>query len=197
MKKAIRFLLSVLLTLVVGTGFSQTTDSLSVFPNPFAVSTTIHFDLVQSDTITLRVYNSFGLIISSYYESSILDSGTYDINLNGDSLADGIYFVLLNIGSNRKITRKAIKVGATSRLEDIKTGPEGIIYPNPTTGRITIPQIGNKTILLTDYNGKLIKSITTDQKELSLSDLPTGQYLLSILANQGAARTVYKLWKKD
>lgn len=197
MKKAKQLLLSALLTLLAGTGFSQTTDSLSVFPNPFAVSTTIHFDLVQSDTITLRVYNNFGLTIHSYYESAILESGSYDINLNGDSLGNGIYFVLLNIGSNRKITRKAIKVGTTSRLEVIKTSPEDFIYPNPTTGWITIPQIGYKTIELTDLNGKMVKSITTDQYEISLANLPTGQYVLSILTNKRATRTVHKLWKSE
>jgi hypothetical protein len=197
MKKAKQLLISVLLTLSVGTGFSQTLDSLSVFPNPFSVSTNIHFDIVQSDTITLKVFSAFGQTIRTYYQSAILPGGSYDINFSGDSLGDGIYFVRLDIGSTKFLTKKAIKTGTASRLEDIMVDPKLIVFPNPTTDRITIPLSGFKTIVITDLSGKMVKSITTDQNELSLSDLAAGQYELSILTSQGTIWRVQKIRKVE
>ena len=99
MKKINRLLIATLLTFYFGTTYSQTTDSLSVFPNPFVSSTTIHFDLVQSDTITLRVFNTFGQTISTFFQSTILPSGSYNINLLGDSLIDGLYIIRLDMAS--------------------------------------------------------------------------------------------------
>lgn len=197
MKKAKQLILLVLLTLSVGTGFSQTLDSLSVFPNPFSVSTNIHFEIVQSDTITLTVFNVFGQTIRIYYQSAILHGGSYDITLSGDSLVDGIYFVRLDIGSTKKLTKKAIKSGSATQLENIIADSKDFIFPNPTTGRITIPLVGEKTILITDLSGKMVKSITTDQNEISLSDLAAGQYELSIQSSQGTIRTVQKIQKSE
>jgi hypothetical protein len=111
MKKINRLLFVTLLTLCFGTSFSQTVDSLNVFPNPFASSTAIHFDIVQSDTITLRVFNPLGQTVRTFFQSTILPSGSYNINFVGDSLADGIYFIRLDIGSTKSITKKAVKSG--------------------------------------------------------------------------------------
>ena len=197
MKKAKQLLLSVLLTLSVGTGFSQSLDSLNVFPNPFSVSTNIHFDIVQSDTITLKVFNVFGQTIRIYYQSAILPGGSYDIDFSGDSLGDGIYFVRLDIGSTKFLTKKAIKTGTATRLEGTMADSRDFIFPNPTNDRITIPLSGFKTIVITDLSGKMVKSITTDQNELSVSDLPAGHYELSILTSQGTIWRVQKIQKRD
>ena len=197
MKKAKRLFLAVLMILSVGTSFSQTQDSLSVFPNPFSVSTNIHFDIVESDTITLRVFNLLGQAVWTYYQSIILPGGSYDINFDGNNLADGIYMVRLDIGSTKKITKKAIKSGNTSRLEDIQSDSKFIVFPNPTTGRINIPLSGVKTIVITDLSGKMVKSITTDQNEISLSDLAAGQYELSILTSQGTIGAVQRIQKSE
>jgi Secretion system C-terminal sorting domain len=197
MIKAKQILLAVLMMLCVGTSFSQTQDSLSVFPNPFSVSTNIHFDIVNSDTLTLRVFSVFGQAVRTYYQSTILPAGSYDINFAGDSLGDGVYFVILDIGSTKKLTRKAIKTGTSARLDDVKADQKGLIFPNPTTNRITIPLSGIKTIVITDQSGKMVKSINTDQDELSLTDLPEGQYVLSILNPNGAVGTKQKIQKRD
>jgi len=163
MKKINRLLFVTLLTLCFGTSFSQTVDSLNVFPNPFASSTTIHFDIVQSDTITLRVFNPLGQTVRTFFQSTILPSGSYNINFVGDSLADGIYFIRLDIGSTKSITKKAIKSGSTSIVEDNRVVNKLIVFPNPTNDHITIPINGKKTIIVTDLNGKIVKSLTTDQ----------------------------------
>ena len=114
MEKIKRLIIITFLTFCFEITFSQTTDSLSVFPNPFSISTTIHFDIVQNDTITLRVFNNVGQIVRTIFQSTILPSGSYNINLLGDSLVEGIYFVILDIGSAKRLTKKAIKSISTS-----------------------------------------------------------------------------------
>ncbi|HNI79420.1 MAG TPA: T9SS type A sorting domain-containing protein [Saprospiraceae bacterium] len=197
MKKIKRLLLVTLLTFSCGTTFSQTIDSLSVFPNPFATSTTIHFDIVQSDTITLRVFNPLGQTVRTFFQSTVLPSGSYNINFVGDSLADGIYFVRLDIGSTKSLIKKAIKSGSTAIIENNKVIDKIFIYPNPTNDLITIPISGNKTINVTDLNGKIIKTVTTDQQVISLLDLSAGQYFITILTNQNEIITTQKILKSE
>jgi len=195
MKKINRLLLATLWTFYFGTTYSQTTDSLSVFPNPFVSSTTIHFDLVQSDT--LRVFNLFGQTIRTYFQSTILPSGSYNINFLGDSLQDGVYIVRLDIGSTKSITKKAVKSGSTSIVEDNRVVNKLIVFPNPTNDHITIPINGNKTIIVTDLNGKIVKSLTTDQQIISLLDIAAGQYFITILTNQNEKITTQKILKSE
>lgn len=196
MKKIQRLLLTSLLTFYFGTTFSQSVDSLSVFPNPFSVSTTVHFDIAQTDTITLRVFNAVGQIIRTFFNSTILPSGSYNINWLGDSLSDGIYLARLDIGSTKTIIKKAIK-NATTPITDKKTEEKFNIFPNPTNDLLTIPLDGNKTIILTDLNGKILKSFTTDQKVISLLDIANGQYFITILLNKNEKITTQIIMKKQ
>lgn len=197
MKKIQRLLLTTLLTFYFGTTFSQTVDSLSIFPNPFSVSTTVHFDIAQTDTITLRVFNTVGQTVMTFFNSTILPSGSYNLNWLGDSIADGIYFVRLEIGSTKTITKKAVKSGSTSSIEDKKEVDNFFVFPNPTNDIITIPLVGNKTIILTDLNGKILKSFTTDQKVISISDIAAGQYFLTILNNKNEKLTTQIVMKQQ
>ena len=173
------------------------TDSLSVSPNPFNSLATIHFEIVQSDTITLNVFNSLGSIVKTFFQSTILPSGSYNINLLGDSLADGIYFIRLDIGSTKYLAKKVLKSSSVSGVEDIKTTEKLLIFPNPTNDLITIPIVGNKTIIVTDLNGKIIKYLTTDQQIISLLDIVKGQYFITILTNKNEIITTQKIIKGE
>jgi len=197
MKNIKRKFLVTLLTFCCGTTFSQTADSLSVFPNPFSSAATINFNIVQSDTITLRVFNALGQTVKTFFQSTILQSGSYNINLPGDSLVDGIYFIRLDIGSTKNKNRKVLKSSSISGISDNKAVDKVLIYPNPTNGRITIPVTGNKTIILTDLNGKTLKSFTTDQQVISLSDIAAGQYIITILTNKNEIIKTQKILKSE
>jgi hypothetical protein len=72
-----------------------------------------------------------------------------------------------------------------------------IVFPNPTNDHITIPINGNKTIILTDLNGKIVKSLTTDQQMISLLDIVAGQYFITILTNQNEKITTQKILKSE
>lgn len=181
MRNIYRKIFVLLFTLWVGTSYSQTVDSLGIFPNPFASSTTIHVDIIESDTITLRVFNNLGLTIRTFFQSTVMQSGSYNFNLIGNSLGDGIYFVLLDIGQSKQIVKKAIKNSSVLIVEGNNVVDKFIVFPNPTKDRLTIPMDGNKTILVKDLLGKIVRSFTTDQQTISLSGIAAGQYLITIL----------------
>jgi uncharacterized protein (TIGR02145 family) len=54
------------------------------------------------------------------------------------------------------------------------------VFPNPTGDLLTIPIDGRKIILIANLQGQIIKTIKTDTKTISLSDLATGNYIISV-----------------
>ena len=197
MKKIKPLILITLLTFACGPTFSQTVDSLSIYPNPFNTSTTIHFDLVQPDTITLQVFNPLGQTVRTFYQSTVLPSGSYHMNLNGDSLVQGIYIIKLDIGSTKSVVKKAFKISPTSIVENNKLDHQSIVFPNPTNDHITIPIQGNKNIIIADMHGNIVKSFTTDQQVISLLDIAAGQYLITILNNENEIIAKQKMIKGE
>ena len=197
MKNIKRTFLITLMTFCFEITYSQTTDSLSVYPNPFEHVATIHFDIIESDTITLEVFNSSGLSVKTFFQSTVLPSGSYNINLFGDGLVAGVYFVRLDIGSTKRITKSVIKVGATTGVLDNDIADQFLIYPNPTKDFITIPVPGIKTIMVTNLNGKILKYFETDQQVVSLSGITAGQYIIIVLTNENEIITTQSLLKID
>jgi hypothetical protein len=197
LKKIKPLILITLLTITCRPTFSQTVDSLTIYPNPFNSATTIHFDLVQTDTITLQVFNPLGQTVRTFYQSTVLPSGSYHMNLNGDSLIEGVYFIKLYIGSTKSIVKKAVKFGPTSIVENNKLDHQFIVFPNPTNDHITIPIQGNKTIIIVDMHGKIIKSFTTDQQVISLLEIAAGQYVITILNNENEIIATQKMIKGE
>ena len=90
------------------------------------------------------------------------------------------------------IAKKAVTIAAHREDNTGNTLPEeeagGIkVYPNPSNGLVTIQLDGSVTavsIIVTDINGKVLISNTTEgsSTQLSLGDYPAGIYLLSVNA---------------
>ncbi len=189
MKQLFKLLFIVFLTCYVNTTFSQTVDSLSIFPNPFNTSATIHFDMEQADTITLRLINLNGQILKTFYNSTVLPSGSYNINLAGDSLINGVYIVRLEIGSSKSITKKVAKTSTNTGVASNDKANQIDLYPNPTNEFITIPISGIKTIIITDNNAKVLKSFTTSNQTISLTELADGLYFITVISNNNQTFT--------
>jgi hypothetical protein len=119
------------------------------------------------------------------------------MNLNGDSLDEGIYYVKLDFGATNSIVKKALKVRTTSVVENNKLHHQLMVFPNPTNDHITIPVQGNKTIIVADLHGKMVKSFTTDQQVISILDIAAGQYLITILNNENELLTTQKIIKVE
>ncbi len=177
-------LLFSLLTFFVGQSTAQTVDSLNVFPNPFNTSATIHFDLAQSGTVSLRVFNLSGTKLLTYFQSTPLPSGSYNINLIGDTLPNGIYLVRLDIGSSKSITKKVSKISTTTGLTAKYSDKNKVLFPNPVSDMLSIPFEGEKTTIITDLNGRILQTNITSAKEISLLELTNGTYFINVMNHQ-------------
>lgn len=173
--------------------FSTNHDSLYISPNPFDSITIIHFNIVENDTITLQVYNRWGEVIRTYFQNTFLPSGSYSINFIADSLPNGTYLVGLFINSTKHLVAQATKsVVGINENEIVK--PKPILYPNPTTGLLAIPYNGTKTIIVTDLNGRILKSLTISTITISLSDLESGTYIVTILSGKEQILSTQKIF---
>lgn len=81
------------------------------YPNPFNRSTNIQFQLIQSNRVTLKIYNSLGQAIQTLLNAA-LHPGIYSIGWNGtdhsgNEVAAGIYFLQLKT-DEVSVTRKMI-----------------------------------------------------------------------------------------
>lgn len=163
--------------------FSTNIDSLYVSPNPFDSITIIHFNIVQNDTITLQVYDRWGNPVRTFFQNTLLPSGSYSINFIADTLPAGFYVVGLYINSAHPLTCNAVKKTVGINENEIVKSKK-LIYPNPTTGLLTIPYEGLKKIIVTDLNGRIIKCMNIKTNNISLSDLNNGTYILTILSDK-------------
>jgi hypothetical protein len=103
----------------------------------------------------------------------------------------------LDIGSSKSITKSVIKVGSTTGVIDNETADQVLIYPNPTKDLITNPVSGNKTVMVTNLNGRILKSFVTDQQVISLSGIIAGQYIITVLTNKNEIITTQRVLKID
>jgi len=172
--------------------FSANTDTLYVSPNPFDSLTVIHFKTVQNDTVSLFIYNYVGKKIRTYFENTFLQSGSYSENFVADTLPNGIYFVSLQLKSSSNLSTKAIHSPVGINDNGIAKQNRSL-FPNPTTGLLTIPYDGIKKIIVTDLNGHVVQNVTITTKTLSLVDLQSGTYLVTILSDKDQIFSTQKI----
>ena len=66
-------------------------------PNPFNMSTTIHFDLLQGGIVTLIVVDAAGREVSTLIQEEEMTPGHYRFLWEGDHIGSGIYFFTLRV----------------------------------------------------------------------------------------------------
>lgn len=71
--------------------------SLSNYPNPFNSTTTIEYTINESSNMTLTVFDIFGKQVEVLVNTN-QQAGTYSVEWNGSSLAEGLYFYQLKSG---------------------------------------------------------------------------------------------------
>ena len=76
------------------------------YPNPFSDLTTIQFQTSSNALVVLDVYDQTGRKVSTFINSE-LPSGTHQVDFNGSSLSEGLYFYQLKVG-NSLTTRKMV-----------------------------------------------------------------------------------------
>jgi hypothetical protein len=71
--------------------------ALSNAPNPFNPTTAISYALHTASSVTLRVYDSSGRLVSTLVEGW-QEAGTHEASFNGSNLASGMYLYTLTAG---------------------------------------------------------------------------------------------------
>ncbi|MEM9821628.1 MAG: T9SS type A sorting domain-containing protein [Bacteroidota bacterium] len=80
----------------------------SCYPNPFVDSTQLIFQIKDTRTISLAVYNSNGQLVQQFYDQEQLEAGVYQDHFSG-RLPAGVYLCKLEVNEN-VYTTKIIKV---------------------------------------------------------------------------------------
>lgn len=69
------------------------------FPNPFYQKTTIPFTLFEPTDVTIKVYNSMGLLVYKLMRNQ-LETGKHEILFDSNGLSSGIYYFSLETPTN-------------------------------------------------------------------------------------------------
>lgn len=75
------------------------------YPNPFNPSTSIRFALPESETVTLRVYDTLGRPVATLLNQKPYTAGTHTVSFDGTGLASGVYLYRLEVGASVMKTR--------------------------------------------------------------------------------------------
>lgn len=174
-----------------GDGFEATKTQLS---NPLGLAIDKQGDLYVVDRGNNRVRKinmSTGIITTIAGTGEEGYSGDGDLARNAKlSNPTGLAFnnqgdlFIVDRGNNR--IRKIS--GLTSNAEELELASSLLVYPNPSTDKITIELKNNlelKSATLFDIRGKQVKVQMTD-KTLNVSRLPRGIYVLRLETSKGA-----------
>lgn len=74
------------------------------FPNPFNPTTEIRYELAESGTVTLNVFNTSGQKVAGLV-NSVQQAGIHRVEWNANHLASGTYFYILRAGAKSEIRK--------------------------------------------------------------------------------------------
>jgi len=78
------------------------------YPNPFNPSTTISFELLESGSVSLKVFNILGQEVASLANGK-LGTGTHTISFDATNLPSGVYIYQLT-SSSASLTKKMLLI---------------------------------------------------------------------------------------
>lgn len=78
--------------------------SIETFPNPFSTSTTIEYELQQTSTVQITIYNHLGEKLEVINENYQPD-GKHQLTWHGENLPAGVYYCVLKTDNGTKTTK--------------------------------------------------------------------------------------------
>ena len=83
------------------------------YPNPFNPSTTIEYEVMKASTVTVRVYDALGRIVTTLVDGDMQQPGTYRVQWDGRTAsgvqpASGVYFYSLETPDFRKVRQMVL-----------------------------------------------------------------------------------------
>lgn len=92
------------------TGISEIINSndvlLNCFPNPFKNNLNIEFSLANENSVSIKIFNIFGVEVSNLLESTEI-SGKHNLTWNVQNINPGFYFCVIQAGNIQK-TKKIL-----------------------------------------------------------------------------------------
>jgi hypothetical protein len=79
------------------------------FPNPFNPTTSIRFDLVEKNFVTLKIHNATGQEVATVVNSERA-AGVNIVNFDATKLTSGVYFYTVKAGNVFSATRRMLLV---------------------------------------------------------------------------------------
>ena len=159
------------------------TDTLVPYPNPFVDTLRIKLQLVNTDTVSIKIYNTLGQMEAIVINDSIMSAGNYIFTRNYNLMPVGVYYVTMQTGSIT-LAKKVLKIDGPAAIETIDAKNDFYIYPNPTSSILNVDfRIQNEKteVQVIDVLGNEVipKSKIVNQKcTLDVSSLPAGVYFI-------------------
>ncbi len=156
----------------------------------------------STDTPSFSTTNAYGcdstvtlhLTINYSSRTSIFDTATNSYEWNGETYTESgeyVYEGLTEAGCDSivvlQLTINQVGIADIPDLDGIT------IYPNPTTGKLTIGAEGVLKVEVYDHSGRLVATFS-NTNQLDISQLPTGTYALRISLQKG--NTVRRVIKR-
>jgi hypothetical protein len=79
------------------------------YPNPFNPTTSIAFDVMEANQVTLKVYNPLGEVVATLMNGTV-GVGHHTVSFDGKNFTSGLYFYTITIGDRFSATRKMLLV---------------------------------------------------------------------------------------
>ena len=89
-------------------GMHENRLGLMNYPNPFSDLTTIQFQTSSTALVVLDVYNQTGRKVFTLI-NSVLPAGSHQVDFNGNSLPEGLYFCQLKVGNSFTSRKMVLK----------------------------------------------------------------------------------------
>ncbi|GAA4160056.1 hypothetical protein GCM10022217_23550 [Chryseobacterium ginsenosidimutans] len=138
---------------------------------------------VWSDTSNSNQWRPVGIpLAASYIGATIQVRFTVDKNVNGNG-----YFYDDLLLDNVEVKQNPVL--ATSEVSTLKNNIK--VYPNPFKDVLNISEIEKvKSVIISDVSGRVVKTIDNPSKEINLSFLNSGLYLVTLRLKDGTQFTV-------
>ncbi|MEC3874409.1 fibronectin type III domain-containing protein [Chryseobacterium salviniae] len=140
------------------------------------------------------------VMLGSYTASSTTTIDNYSLDITG--VPAGVNNLVLRhkgVPANSVlIDDVSYQINSSLAANEVKgSTKDGVkLYPNPFAEVLNISDVSNvKNVLVTDFSGRLVKTIANPGKELHLGELKQGMYLVTLEMKDGSKQTI-KVIKK-
>ncbi len=87
-------------------GLAKSTE-VSIFPNPFIASTTIAYELPNTQTVDIKIFNAVGNLVAQPVRQEQQDTGPHEYTFEANGLPNGVYFLVMQTG-DQKLTKRIV-----------------------------------------------------------------------------------------